>query len=235
MGKLHLFRISMFLLMAVLITGCKKKDEKIPPSEIWDIDIQGTPKFVRTNYIELEKIHRISKFRSSVGHDYSDVFEDCSSMKHYFEPKIDVDWSTVKIYAPVTGTITMVLEESTGTQIEIVSDELPAFRFVIFHVYLLSELQVSDKVVEGGELGTHFSSQTMSDIAVIVNDPTKQGRMISFFDVINEAVFHEYANRGVNARTDMIIPKSARDEDPLYCNAETFTTPGTIENWKELN
>ena len=33
------------------------------------------PKFVSTNYIELEKITRISKFRSSAGHDYSDDFE----------------------------------------------------------------------------------------------------------------------------------------------------------------
>ena len=235
MGKLHLFIISIFLLVVVLMTGCKKKVEIKPISDIWNIEVKGIPRLVRTNYIELSKIHRISKFRSSVGYSYTDFFENCRSMKHSFEPKNDVDWSTVKIYAPVTGIITMVLKESTGTQIEIISDEIPAFRFVIFHINLLADLQVYDRVVEGGELGTHYSYQTMPDIAVIVNDPTRRGKMISYFDVIDDAVFSEYLNRGLNVRAEMIIPKATRDEDQLFCNADTFTTTGTLENWKELN
>jgi hypothetical protein len=235
MGKIILHPISIFFLLAILIAGCSKKTEKEPISDIWDIDTDGIPKFVKMNYIELTKIYRISKFRSSEGHDYSDAFEQCRSMKHYFEPRIDMDWSTVKIYSPVTGIITRVEEEWAGTKIEITSDTYPAFRFTIFHISLMLERHIYDKVIEGEQLGTHYGTETMSDIAVIVNDPTKQGRMISYFDVITDAVFNEYVNRGVTTRADMIIPKAARDADPLSCNGETFTTTGSIENWKVLN
>lgn len=48
-----------------------------------DVDSNGIPRFVQTDYIELAKIDRISRFRSGEGHDYSDNFESCRSMKHY--------------------------------------------------------------------------------------------------------------------------------------------------------
>jgi hypothetical protein len=237
MRKLNLNQISFFFLLAlaIFITGCSKKSEKQAVSDIWDIDKDGIPKFVKTNYIELAKIYRISKFRSSYGHDYSDAFEDCRSMKHYFEPRSDVDWTTVKIYSPVTGVITRVEEEWAGTKIEIASDDYPAFRFTIFHISTLVERHIDEKVVAGEQLGTHIGSQTMSDISVIVNDPTKQGRMISYFEVITNAVFNEYSNRGVSTRADMIITKTTRDADPLTCSGETFITTGSLENWVNLN
>ena len=50
----------------------------------YDLDRLGVPRFVNTNYIDLENIFQISKFRSSAGHDYSDDIERCRSMKHYF-------------------------------------------------------------------------------------------------------------------------------------------------------
>lgn len=56
----------------ILISGCiDKSDNNDKPKDIWDIDKDGIPKFVETNYIELVTIYRISRFRSSVGHDYS--------------------------------------------------------------------------------------------------------------------------------------------------------------------
>jgi hypothetical protein len=222
--------------VAALIPGCSDKDNKpAEEGDIWDIDKDGIPRFVETNSIELEKIYRISKFRSSVGHDYSDAFEHCRSMKHYFEPRGDVDWGTIKIYAPVTGTVTRVDQEWAGTHIEIASEEHPAFRFSIFHVNLQTPLNLGDQVASGDLLGTHIGSQTMSDMAVIVNDPTRQGRMISWFEVITDDVFAEYHNRGVGAREDMIITKEVRDANPLTCDGETFITTDTLENWVILN
>jgi hypothetical protein len=218
--------------LSFIVTGCSKKSENPENTDgIWDIDKNGIPKFVGVNYIELAKIYRISKFRSSVGHDYSDAFEHCRSMKHYFEPSGDVDWSTVKIYSPVTGVITRVEEEWAGTKIEIASDKYPAFRFSIFHVKSTVQYHVDDKVVAGQQLGTHIGSQTMSDISVLVNDPTRQGRMVSYFDVITDAVFAEYANRGVTQRGDMVISKTTRDANSLTCNGDIFTSTDTLENW----
>jgi hypothetical protein len=218
--------------LSFIVAGCSKKSENPENTDgTWDIDKSGIPKFVGVNYVELGKIYRISKFRSSVGHDYSDAFEHCRSMKHYFEPRGDVDWSTLKIYSPVTGVITRVEEEWAGTKIEIASDKYPAFRLSIFHIKSTVQYHVEDKVVAGEQLGTHIGSQTMSDISVIVNDPTRQGRMVSYFDVMTDAVFAEYVNRGVARRGDIVISKTTRDANPLSCNGEIFTSTDTLENW----
>lgn len=216
--------------------SCKKDSgDNSSGNDIWDIDAKGIPKFISTNYIELSKIGRISKFRSSVGHDYSDAFEHCRSMKHYFEPKAGIDWSTVKIYCPVTGKVTRVEPEWAGTKVEIVSDSLPAFRFSIFHINLSSNLLVGDQVTRGQLLGLHIGSQTMSDISVIVNDPTRQGRMVSYFSVLTDGVFNEYIARGASTRDDFIISKATRDANPLQCNGDVFISSDTLVNWVELN
>ena len=237
MRKCMISLLLMFLLfpLATIHTGCSKKNGEQKPPDIWDIDKSGIPKFVGTDYIELDKIYRISKFRSSVGHDYSDAVEHCRSMKHYFEPKGDVNWPTVKIYSPVTGTITRYETEWSGIKIEIASDAYPAFRFSIFHINMLVQLNVGDKVTAGQQLGTHIGPETYSDISVIVNDPTRQGRMVSYFDVITDAVFSKYSRRGVSKREDMIIPKSTRDANPLTCSGDTFTSTDALENWFILN
>jgi len=211
------------------------EDKSLEVTDIWDIDSQGIPEFVATDYIELSKIFRISKFRSGIGHDYSDVFEDCRSMKHYFEPKSDIDWSSVKIYSPVTGKITRVEQEWAGTKLEICCDEYPAFRFTIFHMNPIQAFSINDQVSAGQQLGSHIGSQTMSDIAVIVNDPTRQGRMISYFEVMSDQVFDTYKARGINDKTDVIISKAMRDANPLVCNGDTFTSTDSLECWIVLN
>jgi len=228
-------RILCVCLLMIFTFGCSKDDEPEKKNDIWDIDKDGIPKFVKKNYIELSKIYRISKFRSSVGHDYSDSYESCRSLKHYFEPKSGVDWTTVKIYSPVTGIVTRVEQEWAGIKLEIASDDYPAFRFSIFHINTVKQFSLNDKVVEGEQLGTHIGPETYSDISVIVNDPTRQGRMVSFFDVITDGVFNEYVQRGINSRSEIIIPKVLRDSNPLTCNGDTFTSLDSLESWIYLN
>jgi hypothetical protein len=225
----------LFSLTVIVIYCSKDNNEEQKPSDIWDIDKDGIPKFVGINYIELSKIYRISKFRSSFGHDYSDAFEHCRNMKHYFEPRGDVDWTTVKIYSPVTGEITRVDVEWAGTKLEIASADYPAFRFSIFHINTNKLYNLGDKVTAGEQLGTHIGSQTMSDISVIVNDPTKQGRMVSYFEVIADTIFNKYISRGVSNRENMIIPKATRDANPLSCTGDTFTGTDVLESWVVLN
>ncbi len=228
-------RILSILMLLFCITGCSKKNETSTPNYIWDIDKNGIPKFVKTNYIELAKIYRISKYRSSVGHDYSDASEQCRSLKHYFEPKPGEDWTTVKIYAPVKGIVTRAEQEWAGIKLEIESEEFPAFRFSIFHINTSKQYNINDKVVEGEFLGTHIGSQTYSDISVIVNDPAKLGRMVSFFDVMTDVLFKEFSDRGLSSRDDVIIPKAIRDSNPLTCSGDTFTSNDVLENWVYLN
>jgi hypothetical protein len=225
----------LLVLLLLLIPCCKKKAQgESEDNSIWDIDKKGIPKFVEVNYIELSQIGRISKFRSSVGHDYSDAFEHCRSMKHYFEPLSTTDWSSIKIFAPISGVITRVENEWAGTKIEIASAIYPAFRISIFHVKLNLALKVGDQVEKSAFLGTHIGSQTMSDISVIVNDPSRQGRMVSFFEVLTDQVFSEFYARGIDNRASMIIPKNMRDANPLNCNGDVFINTDTLVNWVQL-
>lgn len=226
------------MLGALAIAGCGNGGSgggPPPSNDVWDIDKDGIPKFVDVNYIELDKIGRISRFRSGEGHDYSDAFEHCRSMKHYFEPKPTVDWGSIIVFAPVTGKVTRADVEWAGTKLEIQSDAKPAFRFSVFHVALATPLAVGDAVVAGRALGHHIGSQTMSDLSVIVNDPTHQGRMVSYFDVMTDAVFQAYVARGMQSRAEAIISRAERDAAPLSCSGDVFADPGTIPNWCVLD
>lgn len=194
------FTWSHFFLVAIalLVTDCdKKKQDSSPVSTPIDstIAIPAIPHFVGTEYIELDKIGRISKFRSSVGHDYHDDFEQCRSMKHYFEPKSSVDWSGIKLVAPVNGTVSRMFEEWAGTQVQIQSKKYPTIFFIIFHIHLAASLQVGDTLTAGQLLGTHIGPQTMSDMAVGV--ATDKGwELISYFDVLNDSLFQRYQYEG---------------------------------------
>jgi hypothetical protein len=224
-----------FLCMACL--SCRKSDTEGPGfqgDDTYDVDARGIPRFANADYIDLDKIHRISRFRSSVGHDYWDDFERCRSLKHYFEPKDTVDWSTVEISSPVTGTIFRKYDEWAGTQVHIKSDSFPAFYFIIFHINLSNPLNVGDKVQTRQKLGTHIGSQTMSDIAVGVSTPSGW-RLVSYFDVMTDSVFAGYHARGVASRSDAVISREARDADTLRCNGDMFLNTGTLENWIILN
>lgn len=203
-------------------------------NDTYDVDLLGIPRFVNSNYIELSKIFRISKFRSAIGHDYSDDFETCRSMKHYFQPRGNANWSQVQIFAPVTGKISTVYEEWAGTQLWIQSEQYPAFFFIVFHVHLSAPLAVGDMVTAGQNLGTHIGFETMSDIAVGVNTPGGW-KLVSYFDTMSDPLFQYYRNRGIASREQLIISREQRDADPLVCSGETFIDTGHLDHWVALD
>lgn len=223
-------------LFLVLATACKKDtDEKPVDTSVWDVDTKPLPKFIELFPIEMDKVQRISKFRSSVGHDYSDFVEHCRSMKHYFEPKSTLDWAQVKIFSPVDGKVTRVDNESMGTKVEIECSAYPAFRISIFHVNLSQPLQIGNAVTKGQLLGTHFGSATYSDVSCIANDPTKQGRMVSFFLLTTDTLMSSLTARGVQSRDQLIITRQARDASPLTCTGDQFAPGDTLTAWFQLS
>ena len=227
--------ITVAVLAILLGLSCNKaKDDSSPVSTPTDSTITvDASHFVSTNYIELDKIGRISKFRSLAGHDYHDDFEQCRSMKHYFEPKSSVDWSSIKITSPVKGSVSRIFEEWAGTQVQIQSEKNPKYIFIIFHINLVAPLKVGDQVALGQLLGTHIGSQTMSDIAVGL--ATDSGyKLISYFETLTDSLFQLYQLRGVTTRNDMIITKEARDADSIECNGDAFLSSGTIGDWVVL-
>ena len=202
--------------------------------ELFDSNPHDLPELVEADYIELAKIAGISKFRSAAGHDYSDGFESCRSMKHYFKPGEDIDWSGVKIFSPVTGVVLRTEEEWAGNKMEIQADKCPAFTFIIFHVKLDKELRQGGKVAAGQVLGCHVGKQTCSDIAVSIDTP-KGRRLVSYFEVMPDRLFERYRARGLASREAVIISKELRDAHPLTCRDGEFTSRGQGQDWMALS
>jgi len=127
-----------------LLIGCGGGDSG-NPDEI--------PRFVTRDFTQLEKIDKISKFRSGEGHDYSDFIETCRTMKHYYDPKSENKANNViEIYSPVDGEIEELVHAGLGTsgeligkRIHIKSSEYPSYSFVLFHIDLVSSSIVLGK------------------------------------------------------------------------------------------
>ena len=203
-------------------------------NSIWDSTAYTNPvvQFVQSDYIDLDKIEWISKFRSGMGHDYSDDFESCSSMKHYYQPSVS-NWTDVGIYAPVDGTILSIEnnEEFGDVTVMIKSDDHPAYKFILFHLQLDPSITNGASVEAGQAIGYHGSNDTISDIAVRIStedDGMLQHRLVSYFDVMTDGLFSNYVARGVSDRSEMIISYEDRTNDMLICSGETFVTNNVI-------
>lgn len=183
----------------------------------YDLDWLGVPRFVGTNYIDLAQISRLSKFRSSAGHDYSDAVETCRSMKHYFM----MPDATAAIVSPVAGTVTRVQPEWAGTQVQITSVEQPDFTFILFHVALARPLVPGERLAAGQPLGTHVGTQTASDIAVAVN-ASDGFRLVSYFETLTDAAFAPFRARGIGSPAELVTSRAQRDAAPYQCAGETF-------------
>jgi hypothetical protein len=218
------------------------------------IDRSDLPKFIQHDFIDLDKVTSVSKFRSGEGHDFSGGGETCRSMKHYFSPNYSSsdpkgrvyegkelpplpDGKTdTAIYSPVDGTIQGVSEEHTpiGKQVNIVPDDQPRFVIRLFHVFL------NDGITGGlaGLGGTHvtagqqigvISKYQGTDISVQIGALPWEENFVSYFDVMPDSVFAAYQKRGVASRSDFIFTKEYRDAHPLECNdtsgSQQFTYP----------
>lgn len=234
--------------MTGTVTGTKVDDSEWV-QHCYDIDTNGIPRLTGTDFTELHKISKISKLRSGEGHDYSDCFESCRSMKHYYVP-FDAyrENNNIEIYCPINGIIEHIGDEGSGLsigltnkQIRIRSAEEPAFIFVIFHTDLISPDVNEGVSVHAGQLLGHarmyhpdVNEYSHSfDIAIWVNTPSGM-KYVSYFETMNTAVFDQYIARGARSRYDFIINQTERDADPLTCDGEEFLGAGNLENWMTL-
>lgn len=228
---------TIFFSALMLISACDEQPESVvqqqTPVKDSVVSIPLFDRFVDLDYVDLNSIERISKFRSGIGHDYHDEAESCRSMKHYYQPKSNILWSNVTITAPVNGIVVRTMEEWAGTQLWIQPLSYPAYTIILFHIALNNPVAIGDTLRAGTKLGTHIGSQTMSDVAVGYQSQN-QWQLISYFEIITDSLFLHYRARGITSRNDLIISKSARDADPLGCSGGDFGTTGTLENWVVL-
>jgi hypothetical protein len=153
----------------------------------YDFGALGPPRVLDANYIDLSKIDRISRFRSTVGHNYGN--EPCRSMKHYFQPRLSVDWTTVDIYAPASGSIFVIARDgSAGFRINMRPRDQPALVVTLFHVNLEPGIVVDTWVNAGDHIGRHAASSTMSDIAMQFGE-YETGTLFSYFEAMTDGVF----------------------------------------------
>lgn len=196
-------------MLLLFFSGCALTQSTVSPS-------------VTHDFIELDKIARISKFRSGYGHDFSYVGDEtCRSMKHYFLVKEGVDPRTVRYTAPFEGIITDVRQTTNeyGTiesQFAIRSKENSNYYFVFFHVALDRFLVDGSHVSTGQFLGTVGHPKAHGEIAVEERS-FGGGALHSWFDIIDTELSHDYADRGVN-KENVIIPKAFRDAHQLVCD-----------------
>jgi hypothetical protein len=198
--------------------------------------VQGPPRVLNASYIELPKIERVSRFRSTVGHSYVDGSgETCRSMKHYFQPRQSIDWTSVEVYAPAAGTIWLIATDgAAGFRVMLRPRDLPALEVAMFHVNLDAAIVKNTWVEAGDRIGRHASPFTMSDIATGVGG--REGTLFSYFETMTDGVFSQYQARGVSSRQAAVITRGERDQDQVPCVGEQqFTVQGKTPDWVVLN
>ncbi len=224
------------------------------------VNLNNPPKFIQSDFIDINKIFAISKYRSGAGHDFSGNGETCRSMKHYYtqqyDPTIDArstkDPATgrsippqpngtddIDILSPVDGYIADIHSEQLpiGKQIYIIPDGYPAYQIRIFHVYPVDGLKKgflngigASHVKAGEKIGVIAKGQS-TDIAVQVGF-LKQN-FVSYFDVMTDDIFASYIARGATSRNDFIISKAERDASPFQCNGEEFVRPSNYDETQD--
>jgi hypothetical protein len=236
----------------------------VPPllkAPYYDIDAEGIPQFINADFIELDKIECIKRFRSGLGADSPLDSEECRDVNHdYFafeEYRVD---KGVKIYSPINGTIVFINQIRVNvsgtwkvetvdllTVIQIQSPEQPAFTITLSCIDIRgTDLEYGKKVSAGQHIGYASMSflGTVTKVPLVaiqisVNTPNDT-RILSYFEVMTDNVFQSYKDRGATSRNDFIIPREERDEDPLNCTYDPAADiywiwdKGNIPNWVYL-
>lgn len=209
-------------------------------------DSDVIPRFASNFHLAFEHVERISRFRAGLGHDYSDSYERCRTMKHYVCPLpcpgsgapppavTPPPWTELEVRSPITGTVERLeQEQSYGIQVVLEPAGHPDFRVKLFHVAPASDLEPGSAISAGQVLGTHATTQTMSDIAV--EQYRSDGfRLISFFETLDDDAFAALALYGITDRATLQIPADERDAAPLECEGEQYMTDDPLEHWVPL-
>jgi len=212
------FLLAILLLLAV---GCGKVP--FETATTYDLDGLGVPKFMTSNFVNLDKIKSIVKLRSSHGHDYSDDFESNRSMKHYFIPKAafaDAN-DQIECYSPINGKIIDVFNERiNGKQIRIRSLDYNYTGWIVILFHLNTNM-TSGTNISAGQLLGYFDVRGGNELDIAVQCITFMGtHLFSCFDVMTDSVFNDYIARGVPNRETLIISKEYRDANPADFSGE---------------
>lgn len=203
----------------------------------------GVPSLLTSNFVDLNKIFEISKYRSCQGHVVvpQDRREERRNMKHYFRVKKEFfGENTVEIYAPYDGYVSVVRSEpemSLQGEIWISQSMLPPFviwSFSVEHINVKQGLKMGDKVRAGDLIGYAALSHGEADNASFdiiygkIGLPLKNidgwtspfSDLDSVFNHMSEEVLAEYKEQGMVSKETMQYSKEERDQDLCEYNKD---------------
>ncbi len=249
------------LAAALLLAACSRTGAPVPPPPPTGQPAAGQPapapipppqppppppapkvtlaEAIQTHAFSPDDIERISRFRSLIGHDYSDDSEKDRSLKHYLVPLpslVDAD-NLVKVYSPVDGTIVRMFEERprprggsrpsgpepSGWQVQIAVRGNDAIVVILFHVNSLPGIAEQGEVKAGQQIGFADTRGNSFDIAV-----RSDNRLVSYFEILPDALFADYRRRGLATRADLVLSQEHRDRHPLDWNSPEAQHEGWV-------
>lgn len=201
---------------------------------------QGAPPpQIVANFTELDKIEKISKYRSCAGHTTvpQDEREMRRSMKHYFSVKPEyIGGDTVDIYSPYDGFVASIREDrEEGLEGEIwiapkdifvILPPIGRWMFSVQHIDIREDLKRGSEVRAGELIGyaaVAAGNRNTFDVVYakgnifpkrIDNWMGPFADLDSVFNHMSEEVFTQYKNRGIISKEELIISKEERDQNP---------------------
>ena len=213
------------------------------------------PSQLVANFVDINKVSKISKFRSCTGHTTvpQDGLEMKRNMKHYITlyPEHRKE-NFVEIYAPYDGYIALILNEEIWIAPERKSllNILPInqWMFSVIHVKPKEGLGIGSKV-KAGELvgfGTFLQypefDPSFDAVYGMMGIPPKKldnwnspyGKLDSIFNHMSAEVLTEYEQKGLT-RENIITSKEDRDNNPCtYRDGGPYFENSGSNDWVEL-
>lgn len=195
------------------------------------------PPQITANFTELDKIDKISKFRSCAGHVTVSQKgnEPKSNMKHYFWVKPEFNKpKTVEIYAPYDGYVADIRSDPgmnlegeifiSPTQIFGLVPPLGVWAFSVQHIDINPELKLGDKVKAGDVIGWLATSEKRGFSFDIIYartgfPPTTVdgwtnpfAELDTVFNHMTDEAFAPYKEKGIASKDEFIITREEREK-----------------------
>ena len=213
------------------------------------------------NFVDLDNIIKISKYRSCVGHVTvpQGERETKRSMKHYFWVKPElVGTDLVKIYSPYDGYVSDVRsspQENLEGEIWIIPKRvlpiLPpigVWQFSVQHIIVREDFRRGGEVKAGEVIGyAAIPTKERASFDIVYAKQAFVPKMIdnwnspfadldSVFNHMTDNVFAMYQKRGIAVKEDILISEEARNSNLCQYQGEGpyFENQETPENWVVL-
>ena len=208
-------------------------------------------------HIGLENISKISVFRSGLedypGFDHpNNVNRTCGSLRHWFVPYPELNFSEVMIVSPLQGIIpdsgvsfSEGTDPSMGYDIKIVGspvDGYGEYEVRIGHVDIVDHDTITSNatITVGMPLGFHIGNSSNSDITIVNRSAYgEEARYVSMFNLLDDEGLKHFQYWNISNRTYPVISDPKRREHPLNCsvNGQIVNDSNWIAypNWVPLN